>query len=122
MVIQTFLFEGYNDHFMQLIGDQSEDAVFPVVFCHNDTLENNILINLNDNKKLIMIDYEYGGWNPMAMDLANYLNETMLDNSYPEKSGIAWYLENCMTHEELKKMATSYMSTYFNKFMKPAHK
>ena len=33
----------------------------------------------------------------MAMDLANYLNETMLDNAYPGKNGIAWYLENCMT-------------------------
>jgi len=35
-----------------------------------------------------MIDYEYAGWNPMAMDVANYVNETMLDNSYPGLNGI----------------------------------
>ena len=40
-------------------------------------------MNYEDNRKLMIIDYEYAGWNPMAMDLANYLNETMLDNSYP---------------------------------------
>jgi thiamine kinase-like enzyme len=40
-------------------------------------------MNFEDNSKLMIIDYEYSGWNPMAMDLANYFNETMLDNSYP---------------------------------------
>ena len=64
-----------------------------------------MLINLKDNREIMFIDYEYGGWNPMAMDLANYINETMLDNSYPEKNGVAWYLSNCMTFEEAKKMA-----------------
>jgi hypothetical protein len=32
----------------------------------------------------------------MAMDLANYINETMLDNAYPMDNGITWYLDNCM--------------------------
>jgi thiamine kinase-like enzyme len=45
----------------------------------------------------MIIDYEYAGWNPMAMDLANYLNETMLENSYPFLNGIKWYINNCMT-------------------------
>jgi len=53
-------------------------------------------MNFKDNRKLMIIDYEYSGWNPMAMDLANYVNETMLDNSYPFENGIAWYLDNCM--------------------------
>jgi len=29
-----------------------------------------------------MIDFEYGEWNPMAYDLANYLNEIMVDNAH----------------------------------------
>lgn len=53
----------------------------------------------------------------MAMDLANYLNETMLDNAYQEKNGIAWYLENCLTRPELEDMTKRYMECYFNKYM-----
>lgn len=64
----------------------------------------------------MLIDYEYGGWNPMAMDLANYVNETMLDNAYPGKNGVAWYEENCMTPSELEKMAIKYLECYFDKY------
>jgi len=55
----------------------------------------------------------------MAMDLANYLNETMLDNSYPQKNGIAWYLENCMTRSEVERMSRQYLSVYYTKYIKP---
>lgn len=104
---ETFLFEGYVQHFEKLIPKSS--AVFPIVLAHNDAQENNILIHQEDNRRLMLIDYEYGGWNPMAMDLANYVNETMLDNAYPGKNGVAWYEENCMTIEELEKMAARYL-------------
>jgi len=48
------------------------------------------------------------------MDLANYINETMLDNSYPGKNGIAWYLENCMSSEEVESMASHYLRCFYN--------
>lgn len=67
------------------------DMDFPFCLAHNDAQENNILIQ-NGGDQLLLIDYEYAGWNPMAMDLANYLNETMLDNNHPYGDGIAWYL------------------------------
>ena len=53
-------------------------------------------MNLRDNMNLMLIDYEYAGWNPMAMDLANYINETILENAFPLDNGINWYLDNCM--------------------------
>ena len=90
-----------------------------MVLAHNDAQENNILIQFADARKLLIIDYEYGGWNPMAMDLANYINETMLDNSYPGKNGVAWYLENCMHVEEVECMTKMYLECYYNQFMKP---
>ena len=71
----------------------------------------------SNNSNLLLIDYEYGGWNPMAMDLANYINETMLDNGYPEKNGIAWYLDNCMTKPEVKEMSKVYLIRYFDKYI-----
>ena len=46
-----------------------------IVFSHNDVQENNILLNLENNELITLIDFEYGGWNPIAYDLANYLNE-----------------------------------------------
>ena len=112
------MFEGYNEHFTKLIPNSPDILdVFPIVFCHNDAQENNILMELFNNKHMLIIDYEYGGWNPLAMDMANYLNETMLDNSYPDKNGIAWYLDNCMTHEELKCMCSRYLSLYFERYL-----
>ena len=62
-------------------------------------------MNLADNRKFLIIDYEYAGWNPMAMDLANYLNESMLDNAYPLKNGITYYTDNCMTKQEVRDMS-----------------
>eukprot|EP00355_Strombidium_rassoulzadegani_P002631 CAMPEP_0168611284 /NCGR_PEP_ID=MMETSP0449_2-20121227/2276_1 /TAXON_ID=1082188 /ORGANISM="Strombidium rassoulzadegani, Strain ras09" /LENGTH=71 /DNA_ID=CAMNT_0008651721 /DNA_START=385 /DNA_END=600 /DNA_ORIENTATION=+ len=53
----------------------------------------------------------------MAMDLANYLNETMLDNSYPHKNGIQWYTKNCMSEGEVKEMTQTYMRCYFEDYM-----
>lgn len=96
--------------------------MFPLILAHNDAQENNILIKFDDNRKLLLIDYEYAGWNPFAMDLANYVNETMLDNSYPGKNGIAWYLENCMQGEEVETMATHYLKRFFEKYMDPSLK
>lgn len=99
--------------------ESNDDATFPIVLAHNDAQENNILMKLDNNRDLLIIDYEYAGWNPMAMDLANYLNESMLDNSYPAGNGIGWYIENCMTTGELREMTQAYLTTYFEKFMLP---
>ena len=98
--------------------DQSE-AVFPVVFAHNDGQELNLLIKRSDNTQLILIDYEYCGWNPMAMDLANYMLECMFDNTaFPEDTGTRLYGSNCMTLPEIESMTTTYMTRYFEKYMK----
>ena len=70
----------------------------------------------------MLIDYEYAGWNPMAMDLANYINETILDNAYPLDNGITWYLDNCMAKPEIDQMVKEYMRVYYNKYMKAAIK
>ena len=51
-----------------------------IVLSHNDAQENNILMSNQNNENLCLIDYEYSGFNPIAYDLANYLNETYLDN------------------------------------------
>ena len=49
---------------------------------------------------MTLIDFEYCGWNPVQFDLADYLNELMVDNAYPKGCGIAYYPENNATDQE----------------------
>lgn len=45
----------------------------PIVPCHNDLQHGNIL--LTDTSKIVFIDYEYGGMNYAAFDIANHFCE-----------------------------------------------
>tara|TARA_B100000780_G_scaffold247633_1_gene192657 strand:- start:188 stop:490 length:303 start_codon:yes stop_codon:yes gene_type:complete len=74
-------------------------------------------MSVKDNRELLIIDLEYGGWNPMAMDVAVYINETMNDNSYPSKNGVQWYTDNIMSEEELEMFVKSYLAHFFDKYM-----
>ena len=90
------LFPGYIEYYERLV-ERGE-----CVFSHNDVQENNILVSLADNTHLIFIDYEYGDWNPLTFDLANYLNEYIVDNAYPKGTGIAYYHENAPESWEIE--------------------
>jgi thiamine kinase-like enzyme len=46
----------------------------PIVFCHNDLLAANILYN-DTTETIQLIDFEYGGINYRAFDIANHFNE-----------------------------------------------
>ena len=62
----------YNDKLNDLIEDykffQSETKSHKIVFTHNDFYYKNILY---DGKKFWIIDWEYSGFNPDILDLAN---------------------------------------------------
>ena len=75
-------------------------------------------MSLTDNGNLMLIDYEYTGWNPMAMDLADYFTETVLENAYPYGNGINWYLDNIMQQSELESMVKTYLAKYFENYMR----
>ena len=109
---KTFLFEGSLEHFKSLV-PHSE-----VVLSHNDGQENNLLSSLENPKNLMLIDYEYVGLNPRAFDLANYCNETALDNAYPLKNGIAYFLENYIHQDELTLLLKEYLVNVYRKFYK----
>ena len=96
------LFEGYVDFYSDLI-DREE-----CVFSHNDAQENNILIAIEDNTNLVLIDYEYGFWNPLTYDLANYVNEYICDNAYPRGTGVTYWHENEATDQEVEYLVKEY--------------
>lgn len=108
---ETFLFEGAEEYFRKLVPRDSE-----IVLAHNDAQENNILASLHDLTNVIFIDFEYTSWNPRAMDLANYINETIVDNAHPVDNGIKYYLRNMMKDEEQEFMIKRYLSHYFNNY------
>ncbi|KAL3795889.1 hypothetical protein HJC23_002160 [Cyclotella cryptica] len=54
---------------------KTDDGATPgIVFCHNDLLAANIMRDPQTNK-IQLIDFEYGGTNYAAFDMANHFNE-----------------------------------------------
>jgi thiamine kinase-like enzyme len=50
---------------------------------------------MDQSGNILLIDYEYTGWNPMVADISNYFIETMLDNGSNHE--IIYNINNCMT-------------------------
>ncbi len=47
---------------------------WPLAFCNNDLNAENIMVN-SDSGKIFLIDFEYGGINYIAFEIANHFNE-----------------------------------------------
>ena len=87
-----------------------------IVLSHNDAQENNILASKRDFEQMILIDYEYGDWNPLAFDIANILNEFTVDNAAPFgpfNSGIQFYESNFPKRSEMELLASEYLKHYY---------
>ena len=54
----TYLQPGYQNVLRSLVPRGK------IVLSHNDCQENNILSSLHDATQVVLIDYEYGMWNP----------------------------------------------------------
>lgn len=57
----------------------------PVVFCHNDLQEGNILLKESEPgcRSLCLIDYEYCSYNYRGFDIANHFIEWIYDYTNP---------------------------------------
>ncbi|XP_077424042.1 choline kinase alpha isoform X1 [Vanacampus margaritifer] len=88
-----------------------ESTHSPVVFCHNDCQEGNILLlkghNQSDKQKLMLIDFEYSSYNYRGFDIGNHFCEWMYDyncdefpffkvnaQAYPSKAQQLHFIEN----------------------------
>jgi thiamine kinase-like enzyme len=69
--------------------ERLQESVVPketkIAFCHNDLLAANILVSI-DSTEIQLIDFEYGGLNYIAFDIANHFNEYAggTDNGIPQ--------------------------------------
>ncbi|XP_076848302.1 choline kinase alpha [Brachyhypopomus gauderio] len=91
-----------------------ESTHSPVVFCHNDLQEGNILLLSGrdgaDKQKLMLIDFEYSSYNYRGFDIGNFFCEWMYDyncetspffkvstDSYPTKAEQMQFIKNYLS-------------------------
>ncbi|XP_055790196.1 choline kinase alpha-like isoform X1 [Salvelinus fontinalis] len=89
----------------------------PVVFCHNDCQEGNILLlsgcEGTDRQKLMLIDFEYSSYNYRGFDIGNHFCEWMYDytndkfpffhvnsNNYPTKAQQLHFIGSYLSETE----------------------
>ena len=86
----------YNDEINQLKNKMNEypnnHLFFKKVFCHNDLLPSNILVDKNEN--IHFIDYEYAGINYLGMELANHVIYYDFENIKNKNTEIILFLES----------------------------
>uniref|UniRef100_A0A1A8HXW3 Ethanolamine kinase n=2 Tax=Nothobranchius kuhntae TaxID=321403 RepID=A0A1A8HXW3_NOTKU len=86
----------------------------PVVFCHNDVQEGNILIleekDHNSTDHLMLIDFEYSSYNYRGFDFGNHFCEWMYDYTYNEWPFYKASPENYPTREQQLLFIRSYLA------------
>ncbi|KAF5284206.1 hypothetical protein FQR65_LT00206 [Abscondita terminalis] len=93
---------------------QSENS--PVVFCHNDMQEGNILmvqdeeIVSNADAKLVLIDFEYCSYNYRAFDIANHFLEWTYDYTSKEWPFFKAAPENYPDKTQRVRFVTRYLN------------
>lgn len=63
-----------------------DDTPSPVVFCHNDIQEGNILLlsEPDSDDNLMLVDFEYSSYNYRGFDIGNHFCEWVYDYTYEE--------------------------------------
>ncbi|KAI8391830.1 kinase-like domain-containing protein [Radiomyces spectabilis] len=84
----------------------TEAANSPIVFAHNDTQPGNIL-RCHDGE-LVIVDFEYAGYNPRGFDIANHFCEWMYD--YHSDTPASMETENYPTEEQQMRFLSAYVA------------
>ncbi|XP_072291624.1 choline/ethanolamine kinase [Eucyclogobius newberryi] len=86
----------------------------PVVFCHNDVQEGNILALDNtvksSNDRLMLIDFEYSSYNYRGFDFGNHFCEWMYDYTYNQWPFYKASPENYPSREQQLHFLRSYLA------------
>ncbi|KAI8991774.1 kinase-like domain-containing protein [Mycotypha africana] len=78
----------------------------PIVFAHNDTQYGNVL-KLEKTGELVVVDFEYAGYNPRAHDLANHFCEWTYD--YHSELPAVMNMSRFPTYEEQVHFLKAYL-------------
>ncbi|XP_059705160.1 choline kinase alpha isoform X2 [Haemorhous mexicanus] len=101
---------------MQNLRAMLEATSSPVVFCHNDCQEGNILLlegrESSENQKLMLIDFEYSSYNYRGFDIGNHFCEWMYDYSYEKYP----FFKASVPKYPSKKQQLHFLSSYLSAF------
>ncbi|KAI9276273.1 kinase-like domain-containing protein [Sporodiniella umbellata] len=89
------------------------------VFAHNDTQYGNIL-KVNGTGELVVIDFEYAGYNPRGYDIANHFCEWMYD--YHSQEPHTMNPENYPKAEEQMRFLSAYDSQHASELLPEVEK
>ncbi|XP_067861369.1 choline/ethanolamine kinase [Heptranchias perlo] len=88
----------------------------PVVFCHNDVQEGNILYlagkDPSSTDKLMLIDFEYSSYNYRGFDIGNHFCEWMYDYTYDQWPFFKGSLEKYPNRQQQLHFIRHYLSEY----------
>ncbi|XP_016098881.1 choline/ethanolamine kinase [Sinocyclocheilus grahami] len=85
----------------------------PVVFCHNDVQEGNILMldgRENSSDKLMLIDFEYSSYNYRGFDFGNHFCEWIYDYTYDQWPFYKAKVENYPNRQQQLRFIRHYLS------------
>ncbi|XP_028651909.1 choline kinase alpha [Erpetoichthys calabaricus] len=86
----------------------------PVVFCHNDCQEGNVLLlkgrEESEKQKLMLIDFEYSSYNYRGFDIGNHFCEWMYDYTYDKFPFFKASLRSYPTKAQQLHFFTSYLA------------
>ncbi|KAL3178051.1 hypothetical protein MRX96_038589 [Rhipicephalus microplus] len=107
----TWLFNNMNRWLKEFLAKTES----PIVFCHNDLQEGNILFMDGPGPKeenMVFIDYEYCAYNYRGFDIANHFCEWMYDYSYPEHPYFKALPGDYPSVEHQRLFIARYLTTY----------
>ncbi|XP_026562448.1 choline kinase alpha [Pseudonaja textilis] len=97
----------------------------PVVFCHNDCQEGNILLldgrEDSEKQKLMLIDFEYSSYNYRGFDIANHFCEWMFDYVHEKYPFFKANFMNYPTRKQQLHFITSYLAASQSGFENLSH-
>ncbi|XP_014373255.1 choline kinase alpha [Alligator sinensis] len=92
----------------------------PVVFCHNDCQEGNVLLlegrEDSENQKLMLIDFEYSSYNYRGFDIGNHFCEWMYDYTYEKYPFFKASFLKYPTRKQQLHFFSNYLTAFQNGF------
>ncbi|XP_032138513.1 choline kinase alpha isoform X6 [Sapajus apella] len=97
-----------------------ESTPSPVVFCHNDCQEGNILLlegrENSEKQKLMLIDFEYSSYNYRGFDIGNHFCEWIYDYTYEKYPFFRANIRKYPTKKQQLHFISSYLAAFQNDF------
>ncbi|KAL1284109.1 Choline kinase [Trichinella pseudospiralis] len=96
---------------INLIREFTDNCKSPVVFCHNDVQEGNILLpnECSSHEDIMLIDFEYSSYNYRGFDLANHFCEWIFDCTITDPPGFIVEPSHFPTESEQLQFFSSYL-------------